>query len=246
MKRIIILALLTWILSSCSDNISVETNKNIFANNQVIEQQVQNKQVSNLRTVWVKEFKKEIEKKDWVLIDLRRTDEVARWVIPWTNKNIDYYAPDFVQKISSLDKNKKYLIYCRSGHRSWKTFELMKKLWFKNVINLDWGLIAWGNAWEDLWTLWEVKKEEIKINNEEKNISISEVQKHNQNSDCWTIIENKVYNLTSFFGIHPGWDWKLETLCWVDWTKDFMWKHQENAKAKNKLKEFYIWELKIN
>ena len=150
MKKIIILALLTSILSSCSDNLNIETNKNVSNTNQVIEQQVENKEVSNLKTVWVKEFKKEIEKKDWVLIDLRRIDEVARWVIPWTNKNIDYYSPDFVQKINSLDKSKKYLIYCRSWHRSWKTFKLMKKLWFKNVINLDWGLIAWGNTWYSL------------------------------------------------------------------------------------------------
>ena len=125
MKKILILALLTWILSSCSDNINKKESEKNISNNKVIEQQVENKQVSNIKT-----------------------------------------------------------------------------------------------------------------------ISLEEVQKHNQNSDCWTIIEDKVYNITSFFGIHPGWDWKLEILCWVDWTKDFMWKHWENAKAQIKKDEFYIWNLK--
>jgi len=98
----------------------------------------------------------------------------------------------------------------------------------------------WNNIPNNPQVIQEEKIETLNI----KNISLEEVQKHNQNSDCWTIIENKVYNITSFFGIHPGWDWKLEILCWVDWTKDFMWKHWENAKAQIKKDEFYIWDLK--
>ncbi len=150
MKKTIILILLTWILSSCSDNINIETNKNISNNNQVIEQKVEKKEVFNLKTVWVKEFKQEIAKKDWILIDLRTPEELTWFVINNPDLNLDYYSKNFKEKLNSLDKNKKYLIYCRSWHRSWETLKLMKKFWFKNVINLKGWIISWANAWEKL------------------------------------------------------------------------------------------------
>ena len=146
MKKFLTIIFLTWFLVSCSDNIWAGVPQN---NIQIVKEQKIQK--SNFKTVWALEFKKELAKKDWVLIDLRTPEEVANWVIPWAI-NIDYYSPDFIKKLNSLDKNKKYLIYCRSGHRSGETFKLMKKLGFKNVINLDWWMIAWGNAW------WELEK----------------------------------------------------------------------------------------
>ena len=56
-------------------------------------------------------------------------------------KNIDFYNKTFEQEIAKLDKNKKYLIYCRSRNRSSITLELMKKLNFSNVINLYGGIL---------------------------------------------------------------------------------------------------------
>lgn len=35
-------------------------------------------------------------------------------------------------------------------------------------------------------------------------ITVSEVKKHNTISDCWLILNNKAYNVTSFIGDHPG------------------------------------------
>lgn len=35
-------------------------------------------------------------------------------------------------------------------------------------------------------------------------LSVAEVAKHNSASDCWLIIENKVYDVSEYLGTHPG------------------------------------------
>ncbi|MBM4241173.1 MAG: rhodanese-like domain-containing protein [Euryarchaeota archaeon] len=42
-----------------------------------------------------------------------------------------------------MDKNKKYLIYCRSGRRSGKTLKKMKNLGYKEVYGLTGGMNQW-------------------------------------------------------------------------------------------------------
>jgi len=37
-----------------------------------------------------------------------------------------------------------------------------------------------------------------------KTFSAAEVAKHNTESDCWIIINNKVYDVTKFLKLHPG------------------------------------------
>jgi len=228
MKKVLTIIFLSWILVSCSNNIWANIPQN---NPQIIKEQKVEK--TNLKTVWVLEFKKELAKNDWVLIDLRTSEEVANWVIPWAKLNLDYYSTNFKDKLNLLDKNKKYLIYCRSGHRSGNTFELMKKLGFKNVINLEWWMISWVNAW--------LKLAEF---NDEKFISLEEVKKHSKAWDCYTILDWKVYDISSFFGVHPGWDENLLKICWIDWTELFKNKHWANEKAMIKKEKFYIWYLK--
>lgn len=57
--------------------------------------------------------------------------------------NIDYYSADFEYKIDNLDKNKIYLIYCRSGSRSNRAINLMKQKGFSEVYNITNGIIDW-------------------------------------------------------------------------------------------------------
>ncbi len=151
LKKIFIFTLLIWTLVSCSNN-TTENNSNISTNNPqvVVEKQIK----SNLKTVSVDIFKTELEKNDWILIDLRTTPELAQWVIFWA-KQIDYYASDFKEKLNSLDKTKKYLIYCRSWSRTWSALNIMKSLWFTNVIDLDWWIISWARAWNEFWAFIE-------------------------------------------------------------------------------------------
>lgn len=78
-----------------------------------------------------------------IILDVRTPKEVAEGTIGCPMV-IDYRMRDFSQKITSLDKNKTYFVYCKSGNRSSKTCMLMKNSGFKQVNNL---LGGW-NAWE--------------------------------------------------------------------------------------------------
>ena len=56
--------------------------------------------------------------------------------------NVDYYNPSVIEQIKALDKNKIYLIYCRTGHRSLEIAQLMDKMSFSQVYNLADGILS--------------------------------------------------------------------------------------------------------
>ena len=43
----------------------------------------------------------------------------------------------------SLEKNKRYIIYCRTGSRSRFALEMMRNLGFDEVYNLENGILDW-------------------------------------------------------------------------------------------------------
>jgi len=71
-----------------------------------------------------------------------RTGEVAQGMIE-NAIQIDFNASDFESKIAALDKDKEYLMYCRSGNRSGRACKMMQKKGFKNLYNLEKGYSAW-------------------------------------------------------------------------------------------------------
>lgn len=79
--------------------------------------------------------------KDAIIIDVRREDEYKFGHIP-NSINMDFFAEDFLDKIDSLEKEKDYLVYCRSGRRSIRACTWMRNGGFDNqkVFNLDKGL----------------------------------------------------------------------------------------------------------
>lgn len=71
--------------------------------------------------------------------------------------------------------------------------------------------------------------------------NIAEVSKHNTESDCWQIIDNKVYNLTAFVPNHPGGMKKIIEWCGKDSTKIFNLQH--SPETKNLLGQYFLSDL---
>jgi phage shock protein E len=74
-----------------------------------------------------------------VLLDVRTADEFKQGAIKGAI-NIDIMNSAFNQKIAQLNKDKTYLVYCRSGNRSGSACAAMANLGFTKLYNLSGGL----------------------------------------------------------------------------------------------------------
>jgi rhodanese-related sulfurtransferase len=79
---------------------------------------------------------------EFEIIDVRTIQEFNAGHIE-NSLQIDFYAHDFAAKLDELPKDKQYLIYCRSGRRTGITLQIMQKLNFKNVADLNYGIKSW-------------------------------------------------------------------------------------------------------
>lgn len=59
---------------------------------------------------------------------------------------IDFYAPDYRETWSRLDRDAIYFIYCRTGNRSSQTLPMLVELGFKNIWHLKDGIVSWRKA----------------------------------------------------------------------------------------------------
>ncbi len=81
------------------------------------------------------EFKVKLARDRGVIIDVRTRREYEEGHL----KNAVQYSlmnGEFHQKLESLDKNKTYYLYCRSGNRSGQAARIMKQHGFENVYNI--------------------------------------------------------------------------------------------------------------
>ncbi|WP_295157313.1 rhodanese-like domain-containing protein [uncultured Brachyspira sp.] len=70
-----------------------------------------------------------------VLLDVRTAEEYMSGSVP-NSINIDVMSTDFKSKIDLLDKNKEYIIYCRSGNRAAVASSIMATNGFLNIYHL--------------------------------------------------------------------------------------------------------------
>ncbi len=80
-----------------------------------------------------------------VVLDVRTGEEFAEGHLADATM-LDFYRDDFAERLAELDPDTPYLIYCRSGNRSGQTRALMEELGFTDVVDVDGGILAWGDA----------------------------------------------------------------------------------------------------
>jgi len=79
---------------------------------------------------------------NFVILDVRTPEEFLGEYIE-NAVNLDYYSDTFRNDLDKLDKNKSYLIYCRSGRRSENALNMMKELDSREVYNMLGGITKW-------------------------------------------------------------------------------------------------------
>jgi rhodanese-related sulfurtransferase len=77
-----------------------------------------------------------------IIMDIRPYDEFKKEHIPGA-VNLDYDGHQFQSKVEKLDKDRDYLIYCKSGVRGGYFLQKMRESGFNGAYNILGGFVAW-------------------------------------------------------------------------------------------------------
>lgn len=80
-----------------------------------------------------------------VVLDVRTPEEFAQGHLDGAT-SIDFYGPDFADRVAALDRDVPYLVYCHSGNRSGQARAIMEGLGFTDVADVGGGIAAWTEA----------------------------------------------------------------------------------------------------
>ncbi len=95
------------------------------------------------KTVNQIKFQRLLKKKNTVMLDVRTDAEYNAGHIPGAIHVDVLKLENFKNQITDLDKNKSYLLYCKSGKRSSKAKFIMKEMGFKKLKDLKGGYSQW-------------------------------------------------------------------------------------------------------
>ena len=70
--------------------------------------------------------------------------------------------------------------------------------------------------------------------------TLQDVQKHTTSNDCRTIIDGKIYDVSSFSSKHPGGADPILSVCGKDWTVTFNGQHHMNFSM---LQKFFVADV---
>lgn len=92
------------------------------------------------------EFSKQLmETENPTILDVRTPGEFGEGHIQ-NALNFDWNGSSFDTQVSKLDKNTTVFVYCLSGGRSGSAASQLRSNGFKNVLELDGGMMAWRSA----------------------------------------------------------------------------------------------------
>jgi thioredoxin len=99
-----------------------------------------------IQTVDVKTFAEKLKStENPQLIDVRSPEEFVAEKIE-NATNINWNGDDFEAKSSKLDRTKPVFVYCKVGGRSAKAAAKLGEMGFKEIYNLDGGIMKWNAA----------------------------------------------------------------------------------------------------
>lgn len=107
-----------------------------------------------------------------IVLDVRTPQEFAEGSLDHSI-NVDYSEPGFQSKIDSMDKSKVYFVYCLSGGRSHSAATYMRNHGFKQVYEMEGGLLAWKKNKHPLVTAGSPSAQDDKISMQDYNELIS-------------------------------------------------------------------------
>lgn len=70
--------------------------------------------------------------------------------------------------------------------------------------------------------------------------TLAQVAAHASETDCWTVINGNVYDITSYVPKHPGGVQQIMRVCGTDGTQAFVRKHDGDTRPKDVLVDFKI------
>ena len=91
------------------------------------EIQGQTIQKDSIQVLSLAEFEKMSSKRKAKILDVRTPEEVAEGHLLGST-TVNFLSPDFSKEVEALNKNKTYLLYCRSGSRTRKAADAMQKM----------------------------------------------------------------------------------------------------------------------
>ena len=101
----------------------------------------QNKMI--LETITAEKFEEKRKEDNTTVLDVRTQKEFDEMNLN-PDRLINFNDSDVLEEeLGKLDKSKTYLVHCRSGKRSLETCYIMEEMGFKEVYNLDGGIMAW-------------------------------------------------------------------------------------------------------
>jgi len=104
------------------------------------------KQQSPVGKISVDEFEQKLNStKNAQLVDVRTPEEYVKGHVKGA-KNINWNGKDFETEINTLDKNTPVFVYCLGGGRSAAAAAKMKELGFKEIYDMQGGMMAWNNS----------------------------------------------------------------------------------------------------